>query len=300
MNVFRSRILPTLQCKFVQFLVFYSCTKSPYVYSQIFISSLLSNLKDPSIAPRARGYSVLYVGSFVARFLRLSPEIICNVLNTFCEWGREYSVQVPKDAHPDLEKHHLFYMVFNCFLYILCFRSKEICFKGKEMANYETFIERMIRSPLNPMLFVQKYIRKEICRKSWFSGVANLIKTKTKQNESFTVFAGKEIQLAFPFDPFQLSGGEMRLAKFFKNWGEDDVRDENDGFENDILDLLEDDDGVDNGVDDDDEMFGVQPMDEGDSVRFSYNSPITGSFGERNIPSISSSSANSPANQFIY
>ncbi len=40
-GAFHSRVLPTLRCKFVQFLVFYACAKQPPVYGRMFVSALL-------------------------------------------------------------------------------------------------------------------------------------------------------------------------------------------------------------------------------------------------------------------
>ena len=230
LRVFHSRILSTLRCKFVQFLVFYACTKSPYIYSQIFLSSLLNVFKDMSLDQHARASAVLYMGSFVARFAELSPDTICSVLSGLCEWGREYIAKLPKDSTPDPEKFHLFYVVFNCILYMLCFRSKDVLKKMNDVSCVERTIDFLINCQLNPMLFVQENIRKEIFCVKKFEKLVASIETKLAKNKKLilpSTVSRAGMNIAFPFDPILLSGSEARLAKFYKQWTEyDDEGDE--------------------------------------------------------------------------
>ena len=85
---FNRTILPTYRIKSTQFIIFYTCSLAPDVFSQDFLGLLISHLISTSNSSVSRISSASYLGSFIARakFVDLSAIRQCLLLlNQQCQ-----------------------------------------------------------------------------------------------------------------------------------------------------------------------------------------------------------------------
>lgn len=223
-STFHTRVLPTLRCKVVQFAIFYACGKQPFVYSRIFIASLLNVFSTNATDRATRAMAVLYLQSFVARFAPLPPAVIRDVVATLCQWARARAQEValsPVANVPDSEQHNLFYVVVSAILYILCFRARELRSVGVG-AEVRAAVAQLAASPLNPLLFVPKQTRSEAVQLVDLLDVDGL-RARIKANKR-VLRGGKSMQpipYLFPFDPYALTQSEARFVAWYKHWDSD-------------------------------------------------------------------------------
>lgn len=217
LHVFDSRVLTSPRAQFVQFLVFYACTKSPHVYAPIFLSHLISVFRDYSRDQKIRAAAAAYIGSFVSRFGRLNPESIASALTVLSDWAREYLERLQPGAVPDARTHHLFYVVCNCIFYIVCFRPQAA------PSGFGYQITRIVDGCLNPLLFTLPRVREELEAVSVMHKLIDVSFLRTKLASNRGLISGLEganFTVPYPFDPYQLSKGDTRLAPFYHQWNE--------------------------------------------------------------------------------
>jgi hypothetical protein len=221
-HVFNARVLTSPKAQCVQYIVFYACTKNPNVYAPIFLSFLLSVFKDYALDHQIRAAAAAYLASFTARFAPLHPEAVAASLVTMVAWSGEYVDRQSQGAlamTPDLKTHYLFYVVCNCVFYVLCFRPT--C----ASPSLRQTLAKVLGCGLNPLLFVLGGIRDELVA---VDGVEQVLDTEAVQrkmadNRRLLVASNVEFSMEFPFDPYLLPRGEMRLAEFYQSWeGEED------------------------------------------------------------------------------
>lgn len=224
LSAFHVRLLPTLRCKFVQFIVFYACTKKPEVYPRLFVSSLMALHLQENMDSMRRSLAVLYLGSFVARFDVLPLDVVQQVLESLLGWAVAKASSVkPEFGMPDNERHHQFYMVCNSVFYMLCFRAADVArFSEDACAAIRQSTGLLLECSLNPLLFTPKEIRKEMQQcVSMFD--ASKIEACIKANKRILLTPRTQpVPSAFPFDPYLLSEGEKRLSPWYKQWEDDE------------------------------------------------------------------------------
>lgn len=277
LHVFQARVLPTRGAQFVQFLVFYACTKMPSVLPKTFISLLMNVFSDPSYEQAVRAAAIVYVGSFVARFQQISPELTMSVLVTLCEWSRDYMQKLEgRHSSPDMQAHYLFYTVCNCIFYMLCFRHND----APSGIKYQ--LDAIIHGELNPLLYVQSGVFEEFFEIRCIDKLVDVSRIRQRLKQNKRVIVDGSFEISFPFDPFGLVKGEARLKRFYNAWlHEDDVIINNSrSDQDDLVDDCGDDD------EDDDDSDRCRAM--------SLGTPITGGSAFSDLPHSSASSANSP------
>lgn len=91
LHVFNARVLTSPKAQFVQYLIFYACSKNPSVFAPIFLQFLMSIFRDFSLDHQMRAAAAAYIASFLARFARLQPETVANTLSAVATWSVELS-----------------------------------------------------------------------------------------------------------------------------------------------------------------------------------------------------------------
>jgi hypothetical protein len=94
LHVFNARVLTSPKAQFVQYLIFYACSKNPSVFAPIFLHFLMSIFRDFSLDHQIRAAAAAYIASFLARFSRLQPEAIATSLSAVAAWSVELSIQL--------------------------------------------------------------------------------------------------------------------------------------------------------------------------------------------------------------
>ncbi len=193
--------------------------------------ALTLSRKDYALDHQIRAAAAAYLASFTARFAPLHPEAVAASLATLAAWSGEYVDRQSQGALamvPDLKTHYLFYVVCNCVFYVLCFRP------ACAAPSLRPALAKVLGCGLNPLLFVLGGIRDELVA---VEGVDRVLDTEAVQrkmadNRRLLVASNIEFAMEFPFDPYLLPRGEMRLAEFYQSWeGEEDqdVDEEDDG-----------------------------------------------------------------------
>ena len=217
LHVFDSRVLTSPRAQFVQFIMFYACTKSSHVYAPIFVSHLTGVFKDFGRDQQIRAAAATYIGSFVSRFGRLQVDVTANSLTVLSDWAREYLERLPPGSAPDLSRHQLFYVVANCIFYMVCFRPQCV----PSGLGYQ--MSRIIDGALNPLIFTLPTIREELCSVAQEHSLLDVptVRSKIAGNKRLLVgLANADFCFSFPFDPYRLSRGDMRLSGFYHHWQE--------------------------------------------------------------------------------
>ncbi|KAJ3023905.1 UNVERIFIED_CONTAM: hypothetical protein HDU68_008413 [Siphonaria sp. JEL0065] len=130
LQIFERTILPTHQCKYVQFLYFHACSMSSKC-TESFLVLLAQKTFDTSSPAIIRCASSAYLSSFVARAKFVEIEAVLYCLKMLNGWALTYV-----DANEGLMKvgavldggktHACFYSVIQALLYVFCFRWREI------------------------------------------------------------------------------------------------------------------------------------------------------------------------------
>lgn len=233
LHVFNARVLTSPKAQFVQYLVFYACSKNPAVFAPIFLQFLMSVFRDFSLDHQIRAAAAAYIASFLARFGRLQPEAIASSLSTVAAWGVEYVARhesAKVSQLPDLKTHYLFYVVCNCMFYVLCYRA------STAPASLKPALKSVLGCSLNPLLFVLSGVRDELLDIAEVDRVLDVesVRARLQDNRKLLVASNVEFSMEFPFDPYLLPRGERRLAVVYNHWrGHDDDNNHDDDDEND-------------------------------------------------------------------
>lgn len=119
-SAFDNLILNTYQSKYPQFLIFYICHFSVQ-YQQLFISQLIHALLNVQVSFATRGNCAAYIASFVSRASYLDNTVIRKTLQHLVNYLHGMLANVSgKSIDP------VFYHIFQCICYIICFRGPQI------------------------------------------------------------------------------------------------------------------------------------------------------------------------------
>ncbi|KAI9343591.1 RNA polymerase I-specific transcription initiation factor RRN3 [Obelidium mucronatum] len=130
LQIFERTILPTHQCKYVQFLYFHACSMSSKC-TESFLVLLAQKTFDTSSPAIIRVAASAYLSSFVARAKFVEIEAVLYCLKMLNGWALTYvdenESSVKTGGVLDGGKTHAcFYAVIQALLYVFCFRWREI------------------------------------------------------------------------------------------------------------------------------------------------------------------------------
>ncbi|KAJ3198279.1 hypothetical protein HDU83_009535 [Entophlyctis luteolus] len=197
LELFERIILPTHQCKYVQFLYFYACSMSPKC-SESFLVLLAQKTFDTTCPIIIRVASSAYLSSFVARAKFVETESVLYCLRMLNGWALKYTEEneftiksaAGVDTADFAKVHACFYAVVQALLYIFCFRWREIVaaaaaatVAGPNLASgveygrlpvEMTGFERIVQSKFSPLKvrvredfrFCLTRIKQQVCTKS--------------------------------------------------------------------------------------------------------------------------------------
>jgi RNA polymerase I-specific transcription initiation factor RRN3 len=254
-GMFARMILPTNKTRFVQFLLFHYAQSSEQLAEQ-FVQSLIAVLKDRDANKMIKRSASAYLASFIAR----GAQVTRNLVEwTFYTLGGE--LDRLRDLHeknpgcgPDVNRFGTYYTIFQCLMYIFCFRWRDLVAKEVEEDQFDVpeltwsrdvidTYRRHISSKLNPLKVCAQAIVKQ------FAIVVRqlevlFLEPKLEQNKrirltrsmfsvsgSFSILAGKENSLSskvgeeqyqldayFPFDPYTLPLSKRWVEGEYNAW----------------------------------------------------------------------------------
>ena len=252
LRIFDGIILPTPKSKYVQFIIFYVCSKFP-IYSQQFVGFLLQKTTDQYSSSMVKEASIAYIGSFLARAIYVAPPLLHSSLVTLCSWAVNY-VHVNQNATPDPSKHSIFYHLCQAIFYICCFKLESLLDRmtREECLLAYNFIP-IIKSSLNPfkvapfsyfhLVPIENLIFKfkfkvcagflvnqftETSRQLNVTKLTQVCETVIRQNEQ-TASLVQTIDVAFPFDPYLLKHSSEHITNLYHTW-DDKLTDKEDSY----------------------------------------------------------------------
>ncbi|KAJ3289840.1 hypothetical protein HDU79_003729 [Rhizoclosmatium sp. JEL0117] len=182
LQIFERTVLPTHQCKYVQFLYFHACSMSARC-TEAFLVLLAQKTFDTSSPAIIRCAASAYLSSFVARAKFVEIEAVLYCLKMMNGWALNYveanEPNVKVGAVLDGGKAHAcFYSVIQALLYVFCFRWKEIVNAagvvsgGEEGRNVEygrlpaemNGFQKLVQSRFQPLKVCTKSVVAEFAR----------------------------------------------------------------------------------------------------------------------------------------
>lgn len=208
LSTFERIILPTLKCRYIQFLLFYISSKQPSTFPDHFLGVIMVKLfgeefvksqSNPidkstdilrSYNPPLPGFDAIrlvctsYIGSYVARAKFLDPSIIRTCIQLLLSWCDTYLLyyhHITIDWN-SIHRHSVLYSITRSIFYIFCFRHTEI-FQSSDaiyINRLGTTLERLLYSKFQPLSMCPAHIAQEfanICQHYEFLYCKSLLKS---------------------------------------------------------------------------------------------------------------------------
>lgn len=222
---FKTKILSASQLKFVQFIVFYLCSRS-IEFTEIYLSVLITNIfmKEPHDQRMCTIECIQYLASFMARATYIQPDLIEKILCKYLIGYLEDYLRL--NAHAlesntgclaeQMFKHNMrFYQLAQAVLYIVIF-----CQHTLPTATVRLVLTRMepiLGSVLKPCQFISSRILAEAAEVGKTLKLNSLIETIAQTSR------GKKLYLVnqfFPFDPYLLELSHKYVAGIYREWSQ--------------------------------------------------------------------------------
>jgi RNA polymerase I-specific transcription initiation factor RRN3 len=254
-GMFARMILPTNKTRFVQFLLFHYAQTSEQL-SDRFVQALITVLVDRDADKMVKRSAAAYLASFIARGARVTRSL---VENTFYTLGAEMDRlrlmhEKNEGCGPDINRFGTYYTIFQCLMYIFCFRWRDLTAHELEDDQFDTndlawgrdvvdTFRRNISSKLNPLkvcaqpivnqfaivvrqlqiLFLEPKLEqnKRIrLTRSMFSVSGGFSILAEKENAMSNKIGEQQYQLDayFPFDPYNLPLSKRWIEGEYNVW----------------------------------------------------------------------------------
>lgn len=146
-------VMPTDGCSHVQYAMFYLCSFSEILADE-FIDNLWSLIRNEKTPQAIRLKAINYCASFLTRSQVADVECVMGYIELAVEWIDSYdcvqSRTLPGDFVCDLEKHAVYYRLFQSVIYLIVMRKHELdddSYKSLRLLNFQ----KLISSTLNPL-----------------------------------------------------------------------------------------------------------------------------------------------------
>lgn len=176
--IFESNILTTHRCKYVQFLLFYLCTKDTQRLPTRFIDRLTELALDPQEPLVLRQSALAYLASFLARFKTVTGRTVAKTLDSLCESMEDYLENVEKKNIDEgvnsdrgiVPSHLIFFSVCQAVYYVVAFHHSTVggedILEGKDKCSVRLRerLRRLTGCSLKPLEHCLESVRKEFLR----------------------------------------------------------------------------------------------------------------------------------------
>lgn len=252
--LFKLHILPTHATRLVQFLLFHAAQQQPEL-SDAFLVALIDTAFASAETPVRRIKALQYLALFVARALRLLRHQVVFVVLYLAEWLQRYLEEREReveDGRGSMERFKLFYLTFQCLVYIFCFRhpllrrTPDLPGDGAWECHLDRFFQRAVVSKFNPLRFCNETVVLIFARLAQQHDVAycfTVIEHNKRErllgicgglDEQEMVFTARQdlldLEGYFPFDPLQLRRAKRIVTGgWYLEWNEEDSDSEHSG-----------------------------------------------------------------------
>ncbi|KAJ3071686.1 hypothetical protein HDU98_004945 [Podochytrium sp. JEL0797] len=183
LQIFERTLLPTHQCKYVQFLYFHACSLSSRC-TESFLVHLAQKTFDSTSPTIIRVAASAYLSSFVARAKFVETESVLYCLKMLNGWALKYMEANEAGVRVGMvldggKTHACFYAAIQALLYVFCFRWREIVAAangagggdgGAEVLEYGQLpvemngFQRLVQSRFQPLKVCTKSVVAEFAR----------------------------------------------------------------------------------------------------------------------------------------
>lgn len=205
--IFTKYILTAKNPVNIQYIWFYVCSKDQQ-YVESFIKMLLEVIFTTNCSHDLKKNACAYLGGFIARTNYIKRKKIQEVIDFIFHWIIKYiSKNNQKINYLNTSNHLLFYSVFNCLAYILCFKLSPK-YKIKEK------IDEVITSFLCPLQVIEKELSEV------FSQKYKEVYSKQMPKNMFNITISKKefIEDFYPFNPLEIPNSQKYIDDLYHYW----------------------------------------------------------------------------------
>ncbi|KAI8613583.1 RNA polymerase I-specific transcription initiation factor RRN3 [Chytriomyces sp. MP71] len=236
LQIFERTVLPTHQCKYVQFLYFHATSLSQSC-TEHFLVRLAQRTFDTGSPALLRVAASAYLSSFVARAKFVRPDNVMYCIKMLNSWALSYveeyepTLKVTSGGVVVMEgggkmQHTVFYAVVQALLYVFCFRWREIVDSsvgvgsGGVPAEMNGF-QRIVMSKFAPMSVCSRTVVAEFARITHKLDMM-YVYAHMQGQQPMEVAAGEYLEAFFPFDPCHLLLSKRLIERHYNEWSEEE------------------------------------------------------------------------------
>ena len=178
LQIFEMNVLTTHRCKYVQFLLFYLCTKDPHHLPERFVDRLTQLALDTKQPFVLRQSALAYLASFLVRSRTISGRVLAKTLDNLCASMEDYvavaedmmAADVPEHERGTIGSHLIFYSVCQAVFYVVAFHhstvggEKILGCQDKNTSRLRDRLRRLTGCCLRPLEHCLESVRREFLR----------------------------------------------------------------------------------------------------------------------------------------
>ncbi|XP_015190630.1 PREDICTED: RNA polymerase I-specific transcription initiation factor RRN3 [Polistes dominula] len=221
LKIFEAIILPTYECRYVQFIMLYICSFKATVV-EAFLDWLWKKTTNPNIPIILRHTSVSYIASLIAVASFVSSGLVKRTLSKLSKWIHDYINREENSEYADHNptNHHIFYSVCQALFFIITARCKDFIHTRNDMIYLnELDLPRIISCKLNPLKSCQSEVVHnfaDVSRTYQLAYCYTIIESNSR-NQLPIIYDNNDscdytLDGFFPFSTYNLSRSAQRLT----------------------------------------------------------------------------------------
>ncbi|KAI4504023.1 hypothetical protein M0802_000494 [Mischocyttarus mexicanus] len=246
LKIFEAAILPTYECRYVQFIIFYICSFKAAIV-EAFLDWLWKKTTNPNIPTILRHASASYIASLVGAASFVSSGLVKRTLSKLVTWIHNYINREENSdyANNNPTNHHIFYSVCQALFFIVTARCKDFTHTQNHiMYLNELDLPRIISCKLNPLKFCQSevvYNFADVSRRYQLAYCYTIIESNSR-NQLPIIHDNNSCEYTldgfFPFNTYNLSRSAQRLTHLLYHNYEQNYNNLTNEYKTDIAEFM--------------------------------------------------------------